>query len=350
MKIKRAVLENALSKVKPGLEKGKEYIEQMKHVLFDGEDIATYNDHIAILVPFETDFKTSVKFEDLYKAITVTFQNAVNVDFSFDEKKKQMLMTSDKTKVGLNTTEIDEIGTKLRDLKKQLPTEPSDWVQLPEDFNEALGLCVFAASNNMMDGPLTCVHIKGDNVLASDNIRVSWYKFAKEIEGADFLINANDIRELADFPVIDLFIAESWCHFITEDDIIFSAKKVEYEKVIPLERAFTKLKGTTLTFPEVLKDKLDSMLFMVDGDSQLEKFIDIDLSKDGIICKTTSDRGWIEQEVDIDYKGKDESLCINPIFLSQVLSKSTTAIISKDRTMLESGNFKHMLMHKKVSE
>ena len=91
MKIKRAVLENALSKVKPGLEKGKEYIEQMKHVLFDGEDIATYNDHIAILVPFETDFKTSVKFEDLY----LNYSDTVDDIFNFIGIKNKDLKKSE---------------------------------------------------------------------------------------------------------------------------------------------------------------------------------------------------------------------------------------------------------------
>lgn len=349
MKINRAVLENALSKVKPGLEKGKEYIEQMKHVLFDGSDIATYNDHIAVLLPFETDFKTSVRFEDLFKAVGTTFAGVEEIDFSVNDKN-QLILKSGKTKVGLKTTEEDELGGRLEDIKAQLPTEENGlyWTAIPDDFIQAVSLCVFSASNNMMLGPLTCIHIENDGVISSDNYRISWFKFENEIEEdkIDVLIQASDAKELVNFPVTDMCISDAWCHFITDEDIIFSTRIVEGE-FMDVKTPFSQTRGgVEITFPDSLKEKIDGMLFLTEGDTQLDKYIDIDFTKDLLTCKAKNDRGWVENTVELEYSGEDKFLSINPIFLSQILSQTTTAIVGEVKSVLKAGNFHHILMHK----
>lgn len=350
MKINRDILHQALTRVKPGLETGKEYIEQMKHVFFDGEDIATYNDHIAILLPFETDFNTSVRFEDLYKAVKDTFATVEEIDISMNKKKQLILQADEKTKVGLTTTEEDELGDMLKSIKNQLPNDKNkfEWTPLPEDFLDAIGLCAFAASSNMMLGPLTCIRVQEDGISSSDNYRVSWYQFDNggTIPDADFLIQATDAKELLKFPVEDMCISDSWCHFITDSDIVFSTRLVQDEPM-DLRSVFLKEReGIELTFPDSLKEKVENMLFLTDGDTQLDKFIDMQLSKNSLLCKTNSERGFVEQKVKVDYVGDDKLLYINPVFLAQMLARTTTILIGEDRSFLQAGNFQHMLMHK----
>ena len=351
MKLNRAQLDVALSKVKPGLEKGKEYQEQMKHVFFDGEDISTYNDHIAILIPFVTEFKTSVRFEDLYKAVHDSLYDQEEIEIYMEGK--QLIIKSDSTKVGLATTEYDTIGETLQGIKKKLPDDDNDfkWIPVPEDFTTGLGLCVFAASTNMMLKGLTCVHITNKQMMAGDNHRVSVYKFddgAFDGNEFDFLIQAEDAKELVKFPVVDMCIGEAWCHLITEDDIVFSTK-VTKDKYPDFSNAFDPtLETVEITFPASLKDKMEKMLFLTAGDTQLDKSIDMEIHEDTLTCKASSDRGWVEQTVEIEYAGEKKILCLNPIFLSQILSETTIASIGENRSFLHSGNFKHVLMHKVV--
>jgi DNA polymerase III sliding clamp (beta) subunit (PCNA family) len=351
MKLNRAQLDVALSKVKPGLESGKEYQEQMKHVFFDGDDIATYNDHIAILIPFDVDFKTSVRFEDLYKAVHDSLLNEEEVDIRMEDK--QLIIESNKTKVGLATMDYEKIDETLQGIKEQLPNDENGakWISVPENFTTGLGLCVFAASTNMMLKGFTCVRVTNENLVASDNHRLSVFTFEKNaFDGKEFefLIQAEDAKELVKFPVVEMHVGNKWCHFITDDDIVFSTKLVNEEFLVDnLSTLFKDVQALPkIEFPVSLKDKIENMLFLTSGDTQLDKFIDMEIDNNTLTCKASSERGWVEQTVDVQYSGEKIVLCLNPIFLSQVLSETTTASISKNRSFLQSGSFQHVLMHK----
>ena len=280
MKLNRAQLEVALSKVKPGLENGKEYQEQMKHVFFDGEDIATYNDHIAVLIPFEVDFKTSVRFEDLYKAVHDSLLNHEEIDIYMD--KDQLIIESNDTKVGLATIDYEKIDDTLQGIKDQLPNDENgvEWLPVPEDFTTGLGLCVFAASTNMMLKGFTCVRITNEDLMASDNHRGSLFGFEKDAfnkEKFEFLIQAEDGKELVKFPVIEMCISDKWCHFITDDDIVFSTKLVGNEEFLNFSAVFKEAESATkLEFPVSLKDKIEKITSVhnyLDGLPQVGKVL-----------------------------------------------------------------------------
>ena len=68
MKIDKKHLVKALQQTKPGLAQ-KAIVEQFTHFIFSGKEIMTYNDEVCICCPFESDFKTSVKADDLWKLL-----------------------------------------------------------------------------------------------------------------------------------------------------------------------------------------------------------------------------------------------------------------------------------------
>lgn len=352
MIINRQELEEALAKVKPGLESGKEYIEQMKHVMFSGDDAVTYNDHIAIFQPFQTDFKTSVRFDDLMKAVTTTFSGKEELEVTFDEEKGQLVLKAGKAKVGLSTIVENEVDEMVDSVVNQFPKDEKDWVPLPEDFIYGARLCMFAASSNMMAGHLTCLHIEAEGLIATDNYRISWYEFDDgqsfnfSNEGA-FLIYAQDVKELVEFPVTEAYVADSWCHFRTADDLVFSVKKVLDKPLDFVKQIFEKDdKWVEVTFSDELKDKIEGMLFLSDGETTLDKQIDVVMEDNKLFCTAKNKRGWIEQEIDIEYTGEPKTLCLNPIFFAQVLDKTTTALVGDQKSILKSGTFKHVLIHK----
>ena len=324
----------------------------MKHVFFDCEDIITYNDHIAIFIPFETEFKTSVRFEDLWKVIheTLNGESVVNVDMD----NNQLLLSSDNIKVGLATVEEDQLGSTIQDIKATIPSEENglEWLNIPEDLITGIELCSYAASSNMMEKTLTCVQVKGNKVTASDNLRVSRYDIENEEfenHNLNFLIQAQDARELAKFPFDGIYITDSWCHFVTEDLTVFSSRLVSGD-YLNFDKFFDKVKDGTVevVFKDDLKSRIESMIFMADGETKLDKVINIELHDGKMICEANKKNGWIKEIIDVDYKGEKKLISINPIFLSQVLSHTTTIYIGDTRSYLESGNFKHILMHKMV--
>ena len=66
MEVNKEELLKILIAVKPALSK-KEILLQMSHIIFTGEDVATFNDTLCIIHPYKTDFKCSVQGEEFYK-------------------------------------------------------------------------------------------------------------------------------------------------------------------------------------------------------------------------------------------------------------------------------------------
>jgi len=63
-----------------------------------------------------------------------------------------------------------------------------------------------------------------------------------------------------------------------------------------------------------------------------------------ICCRAEKQNCWIEQDIDIEYNSETIQFDINPIFLAQILEKSTTMKIEPGKALFESGdNFKHVM-------
>ena len=352
MEIERSKLENALVKVAPGVSQGKEYIEHLKNVTFTGEDLMTYSDHTAVLCPFTVDFLTdalpeiSVRFEDLYKLVTKTLKSEI-ISLELNETNTELILKGGATKGGLAVTVDNEIADKIDNLFAQLPSDDM-WNTLPDDFIQGVQLCRFSASGDLTTG-LAIIHIDKDGIISSDNLRASWYKFEGKMKQQEkpLLIAAGDVAKLVNFNVKQYYAAESWVHFRTEDSVIFSARLVPGDTNLgKFKQLFKKVDGIKIQFPTDLKEKIDGMVFIADGDVKIDKSLQISMGNGMLTCIAKSQRGWVQQETSVEYTGEPIQWVVNPTFLSQVLTKLTTAIVEQNRTVLEAGCFKHILMHR----
>lgn len=333
MEYNKGVLLATLQMVKPGLAR-KGIIEQFQHFIFTGTDVLTYNDDICVSHPLETDFKCSVQAEDFFKVINGI--KGDKVDIKYEEER--LLITSDKTKATLSTMGDGEATSFIEVL--DLKGLQEKWQQLPEDFISAAFLCMFSASAAMTHGVLTCIFINDNKIVSSDEIRISLYGLKQGL-GAKVLIPARAAVELVKFPIMYYHFNDNWAHFGTSTGVIFSSRVMdgEYPDVEP----FFQVEGQKVKLPKELKELVDGVSFMTDGEVELDRKIELKIEEGAISCKAEKDIGWIEKQMDFPFKRSPFSFVINPLFFSQVLTHATTMVVSEDAALFTSGDFHHVI-------
>ena len=341
MKIKKVDLLQALNAVKPGLAT-KTVVQQMEHVLFTGQDLITYNEQTGVLYPFETEFEASVNYNDIYKIITKIKKDEIDLTVEGSE----LLITTKTTKAGLVTMTTDEIDESLNGLINQLPNEENDleWQDLPSDFIDGALLCIPAASQDLSQGTLACLYVNGTNMICSDNRRTSWYELSEAVS-TEFFIRAGTIRELARFDIKRLCVSESWIHFSTNNNVVFSTRLIKGKPLDYFLAMFVGFKGTAVKLPEGLKALVDSAAVM--AEDEVMRDMQITLQEGEMLCATQNARGWVEEPIPIKFNKKTPiDFQVSAVFLQQILNLPLKMTVGKNKSLFESGAFKHILLHK----
>ena len=347
MKVQKEKLLHALNQVKPGLAT-KSIIQQMENVTFTGEDIITYNDQICVLYPFETDFSASINHKDLYKIVTGIKSDSFNMIM----KENAVVITSEvedeSTKAELISMVEEELNDNIKSLTEQLPSEENklEWKELPKDFISGALLCIPAASTDMAHGVLTCLYVNGTDLICSDNMRVSHYEMESNTD-VEFFVKATIVRELSHFDFVWFCVAKSWVHFQTENGTIFSVRLIRGKGLDYFKKMFSGFTGVKIELPKEIKELVESASVMAPDDEHNSKHMFISFEKDHIICSTQSDRGVITKKKSIDYnKETPIEFSISATFLQQILGMPLTMVVGDKKSLFESGNFKHVLIHK----
>lgn len=320
--------------LKPGLAK-KDIIEQFTHYLFTGEDIITFNDEICISHPFKTDFQCSARAEELFK--TVSGIKEETLEISLEENKMQIRSAGTRAHLTVSSDKDSEKLISVLDLAGAW----SNMKPLPENFARGVYLCMFSASKDMTKGIYTCVRVGGTDILSSDGIRISRYAL-KEDSGLQVLIPARNVEELVKFPVTKCCLTKSWCHFGTEDGVMFSSRIMEGD--YPDLSGYFTIEGQRVRLPAELRELVASVSFMTDGKVDKDKTISIKVSKDKITCRGEKKQiGEIERDLGFEYAQGEFEVQMNPVFLYEVLEKATIMKVGKDAAMFLSGSFEHLI-------
>ena len=339
MKIQRAELLKALNHIKPGLATT---IKSMEYATFTGDTLLAYNDQIGVLYPFETDFEVAINYDDLYKVISKT--KIDEIDLSMDGA--ELRITGKTTKAGFNSITTEEIDESIQALYAQIPNEENglDWIELPTDFISGALLCISAAATDTTQGTLACLYVGGADLICSDNLRISHYIMNEDL-GINFFIRAGVIRDLASFDFTHICISKSWVHFITEDGVIFSTRLIRGKDFDYYLTKFDGFKGTAVKLPEGLQPIVDAAAVMAEDD--VIKDMWITLQEDEMTCATQNARGWIEKTIPLKFKRKTPiEFQVSATFLQQILNLPYKMTVGKDKSLFESGSFRHLLLHR----
>jgi len=333
MKFNRNQLLETITLVMPGIDK-REIIEQMGHIMFTGSEIITYNDQISIAVPLQTDFSCSVKADTLFKILTRLKTETVGLMTT----KTELRIITKGTKAGISIIVEDDLA----DIIKKLHTDISKnkWSKLPNNFLTGLSLCAFAASSSEEDQTMTCIKCENDLIECGDKTRVSRYHLKEKV--SKFLIKAGIVKELVKFEVDKYLRSPSWIHFKTQDEVIFSCRRIIGE-FIDYDNAFENKKGIKFELPSNIKEILNLVSIVTDYDEKVDKAVKLKLENNTLTCRSQTETGWITKTTKINYKGKSIEMTLNPTMFSAVLDKASTIFVNNERVLFESGDFKHII-------
>src|SRR3990167_7230607 len=221
-----------LDTCRPGLAK-REIIEEAVRFIFTGENITTFNDEIAIIAPYPTDFHCSVNGDELYKVLAGIREDEVDITI----QDNQLLIKSKRTKAGLSTIigEKERVDSLIKKLQ-EATIEKGFWRRLPKDFIEGITLCMFNASKDMTTGVRCCVAAKDDKIYSTDSIRISRYIMDNTVK--EMLIPARNAVELVKYPIKKYGKSEGWLHFLTDDNIMFNCRMMVGEYPYIIDRFF----------------------------------------------------------------------------------------------------------------
>lgn len=333
MKIKRQELLDALTAIRPGLAR-KAILEQTMDFIFTREEVLAYNDKICISHPFRTDFECSIPAEQMYKVLASMSQKELELTY----KGGNLLLKEGKMSAKLVATKgipsiVEKLG--LEDLENK-------WKELPKDFLEGLFLCMFSASQDMSQPYLTCICVDQNIMTSSDELRISQYMLEETDFKDTFLIPAKSVEELVRFKVVEYYLGKAWVYFRTKEGVIFCSRIISGE--YPDCTSYFEFEGVRLYLPSELKDSVETALIMADGAFDIDKRIEVNISDGMIECLGENEMGWVKKIVKMKSKKKEVSFSINPIFFSEILSRTKVMICGTEKALFQTDKFKHLIL------
>ena len=332
MKISKRELQEALERVKPGLA-SRELIEQSTSFAFMGDRVVTYNDEISISHPVKNlDVTGAVKAQALYAFLNKIKREEIDVEW----EENQVIIKAGKSKAGLVFEQevklpVEEIG------------EIKGWKKLPAETLEALKFCYPCCSRDMSRPILTCVHVSGKNVQASDSFQIVQYKLQGKAPIKPFLLPASAVKELVKYDVKEISEGQGWLHFKTEDGTIFSSRVFDGE--FPEVEGFLDFDGVEIAFPKTTVPALERAQIFSKNEVSMDNMATavVEVSDGQIKFSAQDESGWFEETIKAKYKGKTIKFITGVEFLIDLLGRAPSCVYGDNKIKFTGENWQHVV-------
>ncbi len=334
MKINKEQLLKALEIVKPGLA-SKELIAQSTSFAFINGRVITYNDEISISHPIEgLELEGAILAENLYKFLGKIKKD----DVEFEVTGNEIILTSGRSKAGL--TLQSEINLPL----DEEIAEVGKWFPLPKDFIENIKFVMTAASKDMSQQILTCVHVNENGyVEASDGYCGARQNLSSEMPIKSFLIPAANVVDMVHLNPTRISEGKGWIHFRTREGTIISCRIYDKD-VFPSMVTFFQTEGVQLLLPNSINEALDLAMVFAKRDHILDEVITISLQYKLLEISAESESGWFKEELEIKYEGNLVTISITPYMFKGILAKTQAGILSSKKLKFEGEGWIYVAM------
>lgn len=327
MEIKKTTLIDALEIVKPGVA-NKELIEQANSFAFLNGRVATYNDEISISHPIEDlPLTGAINADNLYNFVNKISGGTISLEIVNNE----IIVTSGRSKAGFAL--YSEVTLPLMNID-----EIKHWKELPEHFLKHMKFAAAAASTDVSQMLLTCVHIDAKGFIeASDGNRIVQCTLPSELSFSNFLLPSRAALQVIRLAPTSISRDKGWVHFKNEDNTVISCRVLE-EKY-PNIKAHLKIKGKEITFPQSTQEVLERASVFSKRDYVLDESVIITIADKRLTVKSASSTGWFEEKLNINYTDTPISFAITPYLLRDILSETFHCIISESRIRFEGSDW-----------
>lgn len=325
-------LSEAITAVMPAMETGG-VEDDYKNIYFNRDYVMATNERMCIAFPFETDMKCGVPGKELKRLIP----SSGEVDIK--ASRSNMSIKSGKHKASLVTVQ----GDSTMEFFDGLNIQDITWKKIPNGLIEGMKLCRTSASRELSEPYLTCVLVKGKEIIASDEVRISRFVMKTGIKGS-WLIPARSVNELVKMKWDRYGVSSTWIYLRGEDGKVLCARRIEDEYPDTSEYFNFRSKDLVKLPKDNTKAAVDYVSTMADVGEDDYKQISITFSGKKVTCRGEGDLGYAEKYVNITKKTKINFVVkINPEFFKEVLDLSNEVKVGDDRILIESENFKHLV-------
>lgn len=335
MEIKKKELAKILSNLKPGLAK-REIIEEMTHFIFTGKRVLTFNDEILISHPFKTDFVCSISAKDMIDGLNKA--KSENIKMTFEDG--QLLLTCKDQDIIMNASMDDEVKNIATDVMEA--ADQSNWKPIAEDFTDAMYLAMFSASRDETDEAFQGICVSDEYVYSSDKLRVTQCKMKAPMDF--FVVKAPVANDLRKFKFKTYCLTENWVNFRTEEDVLFSVKKMGDEWPIEDAVSFLKLEGSRFRLPDTLQPAAQDLITWAEGDMDFHKTIKFTMDNNLIVLEGRKETGLMRKRIMLEYQRDPITFLVSPVYLAAILERGATRmIIGETRAAFKKDNMFHIM-------
>jgi len=350
MEVNKGDLIKALRAVLPGVSSGNVLLTGADSFVFRGGTVQSYNDHLAVTYPFDigidADELVSVKAAEMVQVV----ERMSGQELELSLKGPKLFVTDGKTSLSMKRKEDIDVPRLL----EALALEDLDWDELPGDLVGALELCLPSVSRDHVHGALVGINIRGQNVMSSDNFRITWVRLAESMP--EFTLPGSAVADLLKIGELERYaVTGSWAHFLTVEGAVFSSKLIASEYPYDgLMGLFPDKSDQVYVLPKGLENTIKRVSPLAYQRESGDDFINLRAVGDNKLAVTgeREDAGSAVEEVDLGEGGWPEGVEINiqPNYLLDILKKTREFSVVGGLVHFEADNFKHVIATIAVEE
>lgn len=324
--VRREELLRVLESVQPGLS-SREAIEQSSCFVFHKGKVITYNDEVSAQAPILDIKDNPVKLEAAIKAgpLLKLLQSMKGDELDMAVSGKDLTLKGKGKGVELHLEE----GIHLAYANVEKPTE---WKKLASDFGEAISIVHECAGKNEARYALTCVHVTGDWVEATDDLQAARYRIKVPIQMAS-LVRKEAIKHIIRLDATEFAETNAWLHFRNSLHTTLSVRRTI--DPFPSISKWFKVEGKKISLPKGSTEAVETASIL-SGENADDNLILVELKNGAngngrmrIVGQVVSGRYWEVRK--LKYTGPNLGFLVPPELLTKIIKNHNEFEIANDR-------------------
>lgn len=326
VRIKREELIQTLETVAPGLAP-KEIVEQSSCFVFKDGKVMTFNDEVfcSRSSNLPKDILGAVQAAPLLALLNKLADEEVELEMGEGE----LLLTAKKRKAGIRMEKdillpVDAVET------------PTEWLELPEQFTDAVDMVHQCAGTDESQFVMTCVHLHPNWMEACDNFQLTRYKLKTGIS-KPCVVRKEALKHIVSLGMNKFAETASWLHFQGPSGLVLACRRYteDYPDLTPL---MVVEGGAQTTLPKGLNEAAEkAKIFSLENTESDQVSVELKPGKLRITGQGNS--GWYKEVKDVNYQGEPLVFRISPDLLQELTKRVNDCEITKDRLKVDGGKW-----------
>jgi len=314
-----------LETVQPGLS-SKDVFEQSSCFVFDNGWLCTFNGEVACRIrsTLPDEYTGAVDAAPLVAALQKLGGETVELELT---DRELVVSGASGARVGVRLQA--EVRLPIEQIEK-----PGQWLDLPEDFTNAVEIVQETAGTQRDQFIALCVHMHPKWLESCDRWQATRYRIRLGHQ-APFLVRAASLKHVVRFGMHRMAEAENWVHFRNKSGLIYSLRRFAEPYPVETMDAMFNVAGDPVNLPKGSKPAAE-LGGVFSGEDKDNDKVTVTLTRGRMTVRGEGAKGWAEVPLEMPgYKGAPVQFRISPKLLGVVTDKYNECEIAGDKLIAE---------------